>query len=155
MFKWLANKRNALYSPVQGKLINLSDVNDKVFASGMMGQGFAIVPSSGDVFSPCFGHIKTIAPTKHAIGIETDNGGEILLHFGIDTVDLKGKPFNPLVEIGDKIKPGKPIMSYNIEYVRDAEKDPTIMVIVIGFNNAIKVDEQTVEAQTEICKIED
>ena len=77
-----------LVSPVNGKIICLKDVPDKVFASGMMGPGVAFISSDGKVYSPCDGELVTVFPTKHALGIKTNNGAELLLHFGLDTVNL-------------------------------------------------------------------
>ena len=82
-----------LVSPVNGKMICLKDVPDKVFASEMMGPGVAFISSDGKVYSPCDGELVTVFPTKHALGIKTNNGAELLLHFGLDTVNLEGEGF--------------------------------------------------------------
>ena len=88
-----------LVSPVNGKMICLKDVPDKVFASEMMGPGVAFISSDGKVYSPCDGELVTVFPTKHALGIKTNNGAELLLHFGLDTVNLEGEGFTLLLEV--------------------------------------------------------
>ncbi len=104
--------------PVQGKIIPLKEVPDAVFSAGMMGDGFAILPEDGNFVSPVDGEIMSIFPTKHAIGIKSNSGVEILIHVGIDTVNLKGEGFKTLVKEGDTIKKGQKLMSVDLDSVR-------------------------------------
>lgn len=124
--------KDSFVSPLSGKLLDMSDVPDEVFSKKMMGDGFAIEPENGEVVSPVDGKVTTIFPTKHAIGIVADNGREILIHFGIDTVNLKGEGLEVLVKQGNTIKMGQPILSVDINKVKD--KVPSIITPVIFTN---------------------
>jgi len=106
-------------SPIKGEIKPLSEVPDAVFAEKMMGDGFAIVPSEGTVVSPVSGTIVTFFPTKHAIGIESDSGREILIHVGIDTVKLEGKGFEALVSQGDRVELGQPLLKFDVDYIEE------------------------------------
>ena len=97
-------------SPLNGKVIPLEEVPDPVFAGKMMGDGCAVVPSDGKVCSPINGTVKLVAATKHAIGLETEDGVEVLVHFGLETVELNGEGFDVKVEAGDKVKQGDLLM---------------------------------------------
>ena len=127
----LANEKTVvLEKPTQGKTIALTEVNDPTFASGAMGEGFAVIPTIGKVYSPVTGTVRSIFPTKHAIGIETPQGAEILIHIGIDTVNLAGKYFKTSVAENDQIRTGELLVSFDLEAIQDAGYDPTIMVMV-------------------------
>ena len=102
----LPEEQLAVYAPSKGELIPISEVADPVFSEKMMGDGFAVLPEANEVFAPISGTILNVFPTKHAIGIQTDNGLEVLLHMGINTVDLKGEPFTLYVEEGQRIARG-------------------------------------------------
>lgn len=102
-----------LYSPLKGKLIALEDVNDQIISNGILGKGVAIIPEDTVVKSPIDGIIKAIFPTKHAIGIISKQGIEILIHIGINTVNLGGEFFETYVNIGQSVKKGTPIVSFN------------------------------------------
>ena len=127
----LANEKTVvLEKPTQGKTIALTEVNDSTFASGAMGEGFAVIPTIGKVYSPVTGTVRSIFPTKHAIGIETPEGAEILIHIGIDTVNLAGKYFKTSVAENDQIRTDELLVSFDLEAIQDAGYDPTIMVMV-------------------------
>lgn len=119
-----------IYSPVDGKVEPLSVVNDEVFSKGLVGDGFAVEPTNRAVYSPVDGKITMIAKTKHAIGITTKNGTEILIHMGLDTVDLKGQPFDVKVKEGQEVKRGQLLVDMNIEMIRKDGKDPTVIVVL-------------------------
>lgn len=125
-----SEKTVVLEKPAQGKTITLAEVNDQTFASGAMGEGFAVIPSSGKVYSPVTGTVRSIFPTKHAVGIVTPEGAEILIHIGIDTVNLAGKYFDTSVAENDQIKAGELLISFDLEAIQEAGYDPTIMVMV-------------------------
>ncbi len=92
-----------IFSPISGEIIPLSDVQDKTFSDKLIGDGVAIIPSEGKVYAPFDGKITNIFPTKHAIGLKSDEGVELLIHIGLDTVELKGQGFISHVEEGDRV----------------------------------------------------
>ncbi|ANQ65179.1 glucose-specific PTS transporter subunit IIBC [Staphylococcus equorum] len=107
-----------IYSPGKGQIIPLSEVPDQVFAQKMMGDGVGFVPEDGEIVAPFDGTVKTIFPTKHAIGIESDAGIELLIHIGIDTVKLDGSGFESMVSTGDTIKKGQTLMQVDLDYIK-------------------------------------
>lgn len=126
----VADHAETLAAPVKGTLVALSDVPDEVFASGTMGQGIAIEPEENVVKSPVAGTVSLVYPTGHAIGITSDKGAEILLHLGIDTVNLKGKHFKALIEQGQKVTVGTPLVEFDYQAIQAAGYAPTVMMIV-------------------------
>jgi PTS system beta-glucosides-specific IIC component len=119
-----------LYSPIKGEVKPLSEVNDATFSSGIMGKGFAIQPAEGKVVSPVAGRVTTIFKTKHAIGITSDNGAEILIHVGIDTVKLNGKHFTAHVKDGDFVDVGKTLVTFDMEAIKAEGYDLITPVII-------------------------
>ena len=126
----VADHAETLAAPVKGTLVALSDVPDEVFASGTMGQGIAIEPEENVVKSPVAGTVSLVYPTGHAIGITSDKGAEILIHIGIDTVNLKGKHFKALIEQGQKVTVGTPLVEFDSQAIQAAGYAPTVMMIV-------------------------
>lgn len=125
-------------SPVSGKIVPLSEVSDPTFASGTMGKGFAVIRSEGKVVAPLSGTIATMFPTKHAVGITADNGTEILIHVGIDTVELNGEHFEAKVKEGDKVKQGQTLITFDKDKV--AEKYDTITPVVFLNTEEVPVE---------------
>ncbi|MCF2648295.1 sucrose-specific PTS transporter subunit IIBC [Niallia circulans] len=117
-------------APVEGKAIDLATVNDPVFASGAMGKGIAIIPRIGKIYAPAEGILTVTNDSKHAYGIQTEKGAEILLHIGIDTVKLAGEGFKTYVKQGQKLKKGDLLGEFDIEKIHEAGLDSTVMVIV-------------------------
>lgn len=111
------NKEISLGMPISGKVIGLIELNDYLFSKKLMGNGAAIVPSDNTVYSPADGEINLIYETKHAIGIKTCDGIQILIHIGLDTARLQGKGFTLYVSQGDTVKKGEKILSFDFEYV--------------------------------------
>lgn len=133
-----AKKTNGkVYSPIEGEIIPISEVDDQVFASKMMGEGFAVLPSDGTIKAPISGVVKMIAPTKHAIGIVADDGMELLLHLGIDTVDLNGEPFTLTIKEGETLQQGQVIGTIDLNQIEVKGKDATVMVIITDSKEAI------------------
>ncbi|KGP91379.1 PTS N-acetyl glucosamine transporter subunits IIABC [Pontibacillus chungwhensis BH030062] len=128
--KYLAGKDFAL--PIEGRVMELSEVPDEVFAQGMMGQGFAIDPSGDTFTSPVDGKVVNVFPTKHAIGLETESGIEILIHIGLDTVKLQGEGFELLVEDGQAVTKGTPLIKVDFDRIRD--KVPSIVTPIVFTN---------------------
>ncbi|MGD7046298.1 glucose-specific PTS transporter subunit IIBC [Jeotgalibacillus proteolyticus] len=133
-----AEQSHSFVSPLTGRAVSITEVPDQVFSGKMMGDGFAIIPSAGEVYSPVNGKIVNVSPTKHAVGIESDNGREILIHFGIDTVKLNGEGFETHVSEGDTVKAGDLLLTVDLESV--ADKVPSIMTPVI-FTNLVNGEE--------------
>lgn len=123
-----------LNSVVSGNLIQLSEVNDQAFASGGLGKGIAIEPKDDNIYSPVDGVVSVVFPTQHAIGINGKNGEEILIHIGIDTVQLEGKYFNLNIGQGDVLKTGQLLGTVDFEKIKDAGYDTTTMVVVTNTN---------------------
>lgn len=119
-----------LYSPLKGKVKALNEVNDAVFSTGLMGKGAAILPEEGKVVSPVSGTITTIFKTKHAIGITSNNGAEILIHVGLDTVQLEGKYFTAHVEDGDVVAAGDTLVTFDMEAIKAEGYDLITPVII-------------------------
>lgn len=141
-----------LATPVKGTLVSLSKVNDEVFASGAMGKGFAILPETGEVVAPDNCTVTALAPTLHAIGLTLDNGLEVLIHVGIDTVNLNGQFFESFVTIGDRLKKGDKVLSFDLDAIRAKGYD-TITPIVVANTNEYK-EIQSV-SKTNISILED
>lgn len=111
-------KKEVLVSPIKGEFLSLSEVSDAAFSGEIMGKGLAIEPSEGKVFAPCDGTVLTIFPTKHAIGLITENGAEVLIHIGMDTVRLEGKYFETHVEQAQKVKKGDLLVSFDMDAIK-------------------------------------
>ncbi len=121
---------NTIYAPCKGEVVELKDVKDEVFSSGAMGKGVAIEPSEGKIYAPCDGKISVFFPTGHAIGIVADNGAEVLIHVGMDTVNLKGKGFTPKAKEGDVVKKGQLLLEVDLEEVKKANLSTITPVII-------------------------
>jgi PTS system D-glucosamine-specific IIC component len=118
------------HSPVQGRMIPIEEVPDRIFASKLVGNGVAFFPEKGELVSPVAGKIMHIYPTMHALGIETEEGLEILLHIGIDTANLPGKCFAAVVKVGDLVEPGQLLVKFNLDKLRKlASSMATPMII--------------------------
>lgn len=139
----LSEEQLAVYAPSKGELIPISEVADPVFSEKMMGDGFAVLPEANEVFAPISGTILNVFPTKHAIGIQTDNGLEVLLHMGINTVDLKGEPFTLYVEEGQRIARGQLIAVVDVEMLEKAGKKSDMIVV---FTNGAAVKELSIRS---------
>lgn len=113
-------KKEVLGSPLTGKVMELAEVEDAAFSGELLGKGFAIDPTEGDVVAPCDGTIMTLFPTKHAIGIVSDDGAEVLIHLGLNTVQLEGKYFTAHVQQGDRVKKGQLLVNVELDEVRKA-----------------------------------
>lgn len=119
-------------SPMTGTILAITEVPDPVFAEKMMGDGFAIDPTEGVVVSPVDGEVVNLFPTKHAIGIRSESGREILIHIGIDTVQLKGEGFTAKIAQGDHVKAGQELVTFDLAFVKQRAKS---MITPIVFTN--------------------
>ena len=125
-----------LVAPTAGEAIPLASVPDPVFSTGALGEGFGVRPGSGDVVAPVGGAVTMVANTGHAVGITTDDGLEVLLHLGVDTVELKGRPFALTAATGQRVRAGESLGTMDLEQIRQAGKDTTAIVAVT--NSAAK-----------------
>lgn len=131
------NKSIDIYAPAAGETLNIEAVPDELFAGKMIGDGIAMNPTSNIILSPCDGKILQIFPTNHAIGIKTKEGIEILIHIGIDTVELKGAGFKRLIEPGASVSAGDRLVEIDIDYIKRNAKS-IITPIIITNMDAVK-----------------
>lgn len=138
-------KTEVLFTPVKGQVVALSDVPDPVFSSEMMGKGIAIEPTEGIVYAPADGELTVVFPTNHAYGLKTTDGAEILIHVGIDTVQMEGKGFASTKKVGDHVKKGEILGTFEIETIQAANLAPVTMMVI---TNSI-TDNMTIETLTQ------
>ena len=143
-------------APVKGRLVPLSKVNDPTFAEEILGKGAAIIPEEGNFVSPVKGRVITVFETKHAIGIAADTGAEILLHVGLNTVNLQGRHFEALVKEGDAVEVGTPILKVDLKALREAGYDTITPVLVtnsMDYAEVTAMEEKEVASGETIIKI--
>ncbi|MED3574010.1 PTS sugar transporter subunit IIA [Cytobacillus praedii] len=137
MLSRLFNKRKLqILAPVKGDMLSLEQVPDPVFSEKMMGDGVAIMPEDGGIHSPIEGKVILVADTKHAIGIRANDGTEILIHVGLETVSLQGKGFETLVKMGDSVSIGQPLIEVDWNFIK--ENAASIITPIIITNSAEK-----------------
>lgn len=140
-------EKQRIQAPVQGQLVSLDQINDEVFASQQMGKTLAIYPTEEQIVSPGNGQVTALYPTHHAIGLKLDNGAEILLHIGINTVELKGRGFETFVKVGERVRLGQKLLSFDKQIIQATGYDPTVLVIV---TNTAEMAVIEITKQTEI-----
>ena len=156
LFKSIFKKddENKLYAPVRGNYIDLVDVHDQVFSQKLLGDGVGFEFDGDTIYSPCKGKVTVIAQTKHAIGIKTNNDIDVLLHVGLDTVNLNGKGFKVLVGKGDTIKPHTPLIKVDREYMNKNGIDMTVVLLVTNKDafelSVINKEDRSVDLNTEV-----
>lgn len=128
-------KDETVKSPVTGQVVALADVEDKVFSSGAMGKGIAVEPAIGEITAPADAEVKILFPTKHAIGLVTEDGTELLIHIGMNTVELEGNHFTAYINQGDKVKAGQKLISFDTEAIRAEGYSLLTPVIVTNAND--------------------
>lgn len=133
-------EKDKVYSPLKGKAIALTEVKDETFAAGVLGQGFAVVPETGKVVAPFNGKVTTLFETKHAVGVTSDSGIEVLIHVGLNTVALEGKYFTALVKEGDTVRRGQTLLTFDQKAIAEAGYDTTTPVIVTNADDYAAVD---------------
>ncbi|SFK40996.1 PTS system IIA component, Glc family [Halobacillus dabanensis] len=141
MFKKLfGNKETVLNvtSPLTGKKVALEEVPDPVFSQKMMGEGIAVDPEDGLVVSPVEGKVVQVFPTKHAVGLETKSGAEVLIHIGLETVAMEGEGFEAFAAQGDKVSVGDKLISFDLDLVKEKAKS-TITPIIITNSDSFEV----------------
>ena len=135
----IVEKDVEIKAPVNGKAIALSEVKDEVFAGGALGKGAAIIPEDGRICAPCDGVVSLVYPTGHAIGIQSENGAELLIHIGMDTVTLEGKCFDIKVKQGQEIKAGELLIEADLEGIQSAGLDTTTPIVVTNIDDYVDI----------------
>lgn len=142
--------------PVNGNVISLKDIADGVFSEGILGKGAAIMPKEEIVYAPFDGEVVVIADTKHAIGLKSKHGVELLIHVGIDTVEMKGKGFEQQVKVGDSIKLGQQLMTFSLKDIQEAGYPTTIAVVVTNtddYNEINVLGQGDMETKEELLQV--
>ncbi|TWI57958.1 PTS sugar transporter subunit IIA [Halalkalibacter nanhaiisediminis] len=150
-------QQEMVHAPLTGKLIAIEDVPDPTFSQKMMGDGFAIEPSEGKVVAPVSGEIMQVFPTKHAIGIKTPGGAEVLLHIGLETVNMKGEGFTAHVKEGDKVKLGDALVDFDLDLVKEKAASTITPVVITNMDDLDSVVKEpateTVAGETPLLTI--
>lgn len=152
MFGKILNKskkvEEEIYSPLTGEVVSLEEVPDPVFAQRMMGDGVAIIPDEGVLVSPVEGKIIQIFHTKHAIGIKSVSGLEILIHIGLETVELNGEGFDVLINEGQSVKAGDPLVNFDIAFLKSKGKNIVTPLIITNSSeivaSTIEIDKKSI-----------
>ncbi len=119
---------------MSGQLMSITAVADQVFSQKMMGDGFAVTPSDGQIVAPADGEIKTVAETKHAVMLTTTSGLELMIHLGLDTVELKGAPFDVQVKVGDQVTTGQPLAKMDLAAIEAVGKPTTVITVITNMD---------------------
>lgn len=122
--------KKVILAPVEGKAVSLKEVNDPTFSQEILGKGVAVIPSKGRVVAPADGVVSVFFETKHAVSITADNGAEIIVHVGLDTVNLKGEHYTAHKKQGDKVKAGELLLEFDLEAIKAAGYDVITPVII-------------------------
>lgn len=161
MFGFLKKKAEAnvsvteLKAFVSGKAIKIEDVKDGVFSEKILGEGMAIIPSAETITAPCAGEICSVIDTKHAVGIRLNNGMELLIHVGLDTVSMNGEGFATLVKEGDKVKAGQKLIQFDRAKIAEAGFKDTVILVIVANEKELPLDFQygdVVQDETIIVK---
>ena len=142
MFFKKKSKELEIYTCVQGEVLPIENVPDPVFAEKILGDGIAIKPSNGEIISPMDGEITMIQDSLHAIGIKVDDDIEILIHIGLETVELNGEGFTKKVNVNDRVKKGQPIVCFDKKLIEDKGYNTITMMLVINNDNIIGIEKE-------------
>lgn len=145
-----------VYAPLNGKVVELKDVNDKTFANEILGKGVAVLPKDGHLVSPVNGTVAMIFDTKHAIALKDEEGTEFLIHIGIDTVKLEGKYFKAHVKAGQKVQVGTPLIDFDVEAITKAGYDPITPVIITNsddYSEIVSNEKEEIKTGEELIKL--
>lgn len=152
----MKTKSEVLVAPIEGKVVKLENIKDQAFASGALGKGYAIEPKNGKVYSPVDGTVSMLFGTNHAIGITSDSGLEVLIHFGMDTVQLEGKGFKAHVKQGDKIKKGQLLLDVDLDVLKDGGYETVTPVVITNYDDLldlILLDKSDVKVGEELIRV--
>lgn len=148
--------KDSIESPLKGSIVPLSDVKDEAFSSGAMGKGIAIDPAEGKLISPVSGTITMIFPTSHAVGITSDEGTEILMHIGMDTVQLNGEGFTPHVKQGDRVTKGQLLIEFDISKIKEAGYSVITPIVITNSQNYLDVittDKESIASKDQLMTV--
>lgn len=149
MFNIFKSKTDSnIYAPVKGKCVDVTKVNDIGFASKLMGDGIAIIPEDNVIVAPCNGYLSMVFRTGHAFGIAADNGAELLVHIGIDTVNMEGRGFKILKQPETKVEKGEPIIEIDLDLI-NKKFDSTVMMIMTNKKPFVKT-----KIEVDVCSLE-
>ncbi|NBH32443.1 PTS beta-glucoside transporter subunit EIIBCA [Clostridiaceae bacterium] len=154
--KYVSANAATIYAPVTGKAVSLKEVSDPTFAEEILGKGVAIIPTDGHVVSPVNGTVVTVFETLHAIGLKSDDGVEVLIHIGLDTVKLGGKHFTARAKSGDQVTVGMPLVDFDVEKVKEEGYDvitPVIISNTFEYGDVLGVTDQEVKAGDSVIKV--
>ncbi|MDT2596052.1 PTS glucose transporter subunit IIA [Enterococcus dongliensis] len=129
MFGLFKKKTTEITTPVNGLVVDLKEVNDPVFSEKMMGEGFAIKPVDGKICAPVKGTIKSVFPSFHALTLEAEDGLDILIHIGLDTVELDGNGFSSMIQEGQKVDVGELLIQVDLDFLAQNKKDDIVIVV--------------------------
>ncbi|WP_270940041.1 PTS sugar transporter subunit IIA [Romboutsia lituseburensis] len=151
MFKKKKQEEKGIIALTNGELLEITEVPDEVFSNKIMGDGFAIKSTDGIIVSPVDGTVEMVFDTKHAVGLKADNGLEILIHLGVDTVNLKGEGFEVFVNAGDKVSAGDKLIKMDVDFIQKNAKSDISPVIFTNLeeNQSVKVITGKVVAKEE------
>lgn len=153
----VASNEAEVFSPLDGTVMELTEVPDEIFSTGMLGKGFAVVPSNGQVTAPVSGKVINIFPTKHAIGLLSDQGVEILIHIGLDTVNLGGQGFHTKVQVDDQIEMGDLLVEVDLDMIQQAGFNPITMIVITNSDQFpeihLLVDQATVSRGGKVAQL--
>ena len=146
MFGLFKKEEFKIVVPVDGMLIPLNEVPDQMFSQKLMGDGFAVIPEGNIIVAPLSGVAESVFPTGHAVGIKTKDGIECIVHIGLDTVELNGEGFKPLIKQGTKIKAGDPMIESDRELISSKGYSVTTMVVFpLGYSHEFDLGKKTVK----------
>lgn len=149
-------KEISIASPLKGRIMKLSDVQDEAFSSGALGNGVAVMPEEGALYAPADGTISAFFPTGHAIGMTTADGVELLMHVGMDTVQLEGKGFTPLAKAGDTVKKGQKLLEFDIDLITEAGFSlvtPVLVANTAEYADVIPAEKRNISVGEEMIEI--
>lgn len=150
-------KFHTLVSPAKGKAVSLKEVPDPTFSDGILGDGAAVIPEEGKFYAPADGKIDMVFDTLHAISMTTDFGAEVLIHVGLDTVQLKGEGFESHVKAGDAVKKGQLLLTADLEKIKEAGYNTITPILICNtgeYHSVQGIEKEEIEAGAEILKIE-
>lgn len=149
-------EKEIVVSPIKGEVLNLSDIEDAAFSSGVLGQGVAIIPSDGKVVAPVDGVVTTLFPSLHAIGILSDEGVEVLIHIGLNTVQLEGRGFEACIKQGDRITKGQTILKFDIDVIKEAGYSVVTPIVVTNssqFLDVVQTESKNIELEDNLITV--